>query len=86
VPKLYRGVPEDDLDIEHEIREEFATRAPALSDYVKLSDDSVLYNWESYFVMQHYGAPTRLLDWTESTEPTETDSTRSSRAAGPTRL
>lgn len=66
VPKLYRSVPEDDLDIEHEIREEFATRAPALSDYVKLSDNSILYNWESYFVMQHYGAPTRLLDWTES--------------------
>jgi hypothetical protein len=66
MPKLYRGVPEDDLDIEHEIREEFATRAPALSDYVELSDDSTLYKWESYFVMQHYGAPTRLLDWTES--------------------
>jgi hypothetical protein len=66
IPKLYRGVPEDDLDIEHEIREEFATRAPAPSDYVKLSDDSTLYNWESYFVMQHYGAPTRLFDWPES--------------------
>jgi hypothetical protein len=68
IPKLYRVVSDDDdaLDLEHEIREEFATRAPALSDYVKLSDDSVLYNWESYFVMQHYGAPTRLLDWTES--------------------
>lgn len=67
-PKLYRLVSADDdaLDIEYEIREEFATRSPALSDYVKLSDDGVLYNWESYFVMQHYGAPTRLLDWTES--------------------
>ncbi len=54
IPKLYRGGPEDDLDVVHEIREEFATRAPALSDYVKLSDDSTLYNWESYFVMQHY--------------------------------
>jgi len=67
LPKLYRLNPDDDaLDIEHEIREEFATRSPALSDYVKLSEDSELYNWESYFVMQHYGAPTRLLDWTES--------------------
>ena len=67
VPKLYRLIPEDDaLEVEHEIREEFATRSPALSDYVKLSEDSNLYNWESYFVMQHYGAPTRLLDWTES--------------------
>jgi hypothetical protein len=66
IPKLYRLTDEDALDIEHEIREEFATRAPALSDYVKLSDDPALYNWESYFAMQHYGAPTRLLDWTES--------------------
>ena len=67
VPKLYRGASkDDDLDTENEIREEFATRAPALSDYVKLSESGLLYNWESYFVMQHYGAPTRLLDWTES--------------------
>lgn len=66
-PKYYRLASKaDGIDIEHEIREEFATRAPALSDYMKLSDDNVLYNWESYFVMQHYGAPTRLLDWTES--------------------
>jgi hypothetical protein len=69
-PKLYRLNPDDDaLEIEHEIREEFATRSPALSDYVKLSEDSDLYNWESYFVMQHYGAPTRLLDWTEPSRP-----------------
>lgn len=66
-PKYYRLIPKDDgIAIEHEIREEFATRSPALSDYVKLSEDRALYNWESYFVMQHYGAPTRLLDWTES--------------------
>ena len=54
------------LNTEYEIREEFTTRAPALSDYTKPSDASVLNNWESYFVMQHYGAPTRLLDWTEA--------------------
>ncbi len=67
VPNLYRLTSDDDyLNTEYEIREEFTTRAPALSDYSKLSDDSVLNNWESYFVMQHYGAPTRLLDWTEA--------------------
>lgn len=67
MPKLYRLTSDDDyLNTEYEIREEFATRAPALSDYSRLSDDSTLNNWESYFVMQHYGAPTRLLDWTEA--------------------
>ena len=65
VPKLYRGEP-DDYRREYEIREEFATRAPALSDYTKPSENPELNNWESYFLMQHYGAPTRLLDWTES--------------------
>jgi hypothetical protein len=65
VPKLYRGEP-DDHQLEYEIREEFATRAPALSDYTKPSENPELNNWESYFVMHHYGAPTRLLDWTES--------------------
>ncbi|MBZ5625718.1 MAG: FRG domain-containing protein [Acidobacteriia bacterium] len=64
VPKLYRGT--GDLHTEYEIREEFCTRAPALSDYTKPSDDRVLSKWEWYFVMQHYGAPTRLLDWTEA--------------------
>src|SRR5580700_10930183 len=33
LPKLYRLNPDNDaLDIEHEIREEFATRSPALSE------------------------------------------------------
>jgi len=67
IPKLYRLTSDDDyLNTEYEIREEFVTRAPALSDYSKLTEDSALNNWESYFVMQHYGTPTRLLDWTEA--------------------
>lgn len=65
LPKLYRGTS-DDLRTEFEIREEFATRAPALSDYTKPSDNRMFSNWEWYFVMQHYGAPTRLLDWTDA--------------------
>jgi hypothetical protein len=51
-----------DAETEDEIREEFATRAPALSRYEKLPTN----DWDFYFLMQHYGAPTRLLDWTES--------------------
>lgn len=45
--------------IEDEIRQEFTMRAPGFSGG-RIADP-----WESYFTMQHYGAPTRLLDWTE---------------------
>jgi hypothetical protein len=65
-PTLYRGeyggdgrVKKDNL--ENEIREEFAARAPGLLEGTPAPDD----DWGWYFLMQHFGAPTRLLDWTE---------------------
>jgi hypothetical protein len=63
-PKLYREygtykrLKKD--EVEDEIREEFAVRAPILSE-TRIGGDP----WEWYFLMQHFGAPTRLLDWTE---------------------
>src|SRR5258708_28688402 len=57
-PKFYRCAPTD-LATEFEIREEFVTHAPALSNVTPRNE------WEWYFLMQHYGAPTRLLDWTD---------------------
>lgn len=30
------------------------------------NDDSPYASWRKFFLMQHYGAPTRLLDWTEN--------------------
>jgi hypothetical protein len=62
VPKLYRDLEKKTKlhEVEDDVREEFIKRAPSLTAYKP--DNS----WEWYFLMQHYGAPTRLLDWTES--------------------
>jgi hypothetical protein len=61
VPKLYRysETAKELLASEDEIREEFVRRAPSLTSYRPANA------WEWYFLMQHYGAPSRLLDWTE---------------------
>jgi len=48
--------------VEDDIRQEFMMRAPGLTG---LSEDKPQNTWEWYFTMQHSGAPTRLLDWTE---------------------
>jgi len=66
-PGLYR--PRDDgsrksintlLELENDLYEEFRRCATQLSD-VKLDDDE----WDPYFLMQHHGVPTRLLDWSD---------------------
>jgi hypothetical protein len=62
MPKLYRDKPpkRGRRLIEDELRQEFMMRAPSLSN------ERPQNSWEWYFLMQHSGAPTRLLDWTES--------------------
>jgi FRG domain len=63
VPGVYRPpiVNSKDFD-EDDYRDEFTLRA-----YRYLSDTAIppRTDWDWYFLMQHYGMPTRLLDWSE---------------------
>jgi hypothetical protein len=67
-PRIYRAEylgpgkqAQLDLD-EPEIRQQFQSRAIQLASG-HLPDPERIWDW--YFLMQHYGAPTRLLDWTD---------------------
>jgi hypothetical protein len=66
-PKLYRDYggfrQVKKRRIEDEMREEFITRAPTLCEN-PLGSEGKRGEWEWCFMMQHFGAPTRLLDWT----------------------
>lgn len=58
-PSLYRRG--DNVVIEKQLLNRFRTRAlPFIDDKAEKTD------WEWLFIMQHYGVPTRLLDWSES--------------------
>jgi len=61
VPSLYRSEAGREKYSDPEVRTEFKRRALPLVAERPPRDD-----WEWYFLMQHYGAPTRLLDWTDS--------------------
>jgi hypothetical protein len=68
-PELYRPrknaelKPIDDLlGIEIELYEDFKRRAVQLAAE---EESEEYWHWDSYFLMQHHLAPTRLLDWSD---------------------
>lgn len=50
------------LELENDLYEEFGRCAAQLSDARSSSHD---WEWDSYYLMQHHGVPTRLLDWSD---------------------
>ena len=63
-PSLYRHKPsriiEDLMALEKRLVARFQQRS------IPFHTRHIANNWEWVFLMQHYGVPTRLLDWSES--------------------
>jgi hypothetical protein len=64
LPTLYRHPKAPTPDRLAELERQLLTRFRQRS--VPFHNRSLVDDWEALFFMQHYGVPTRLLDWTEN--------------------
>jgi hypothetical protein len=64
LPSLYRHkrlkTPDDLANLERQLMTRFRQRS------IPYHSRSLADDWDTLFFMQHYGVPTRLLDWTEN--------------------
>jgi len=64
VPSLYRHTsitePQALMELEEKILQRFRERS------IPYQPTRVEEEWDMLFLMQHFGVPTRLLDWTEN--------------------
>lgn len=64
VPSLYRHPSKTSESELEELERQIMTRFRQRS--IPYHERSLTDDWEAIFFMQHYGVPTRLLDWTEN--------------------
>ena len=65
-PKLYRHLSADvEVVSKNILREEYYLHSEFARCGTQLYGDNEADDWDWYFLMQHHGAPTRLLDWSD---------------------
>ena len=64
-PRLYRGASRTKTEVKQLLYADQEIRLAFKRSAAQLTHGNALDHWGQYFLMQAYGAPTRLLDWTD---------------------